>query len=227
MTRAEQYQGNIGNKFHADGSVRSFAGNTVISFIDHADPIFALFCRVRSMLQATSAGDCFTYLPDDSIHMTVFEGVCDQWRDASLWTHFLPVDCPLTEVDKLFEQRFRLAPVWKEVYMHAVGIKTDGGYGIALEPASAEDASRLRTYRDALRELLGIEFPGHDTYRYHISICYGVKSPTAAQETALDRFEKDAEHVIAQSNATFRVNAPHLTYFRNMFGFETERFARS
>ncbi len=23
MTRAEQYQGNIGNKFHADGSVRS------------------------------------------------------------------------------------------------------------------------------------------------------------------------------------------------------------
>lgn len=54
MTRAEQYQGNIGNKFYADGSVRSFAGNTVISFINHADPIFALFCRVRSMLQATS-----------------------------------------------------------------------------------------------------------------------------------------------------------------------------
>lgn len=51
MTRAEQYQGNIGNKFHADGSVRSFAGNTVISFIDHAAPIFALFCRVRSVLQ--------------------------------------------------------------------------------------------------------------------------------------------------------------------------------
>ena len=65
------------------------------------------------------------------------------------------------------------------------------------------------------------------TYRYHISICYGVKAPTAAQETALDRFEKDAEHVIAQSNVTFRVNTPHLTYFRNMFGFETERFARS
>ena len=43
MTRAEQYQGNIGNKFHADGSVRSFAGNTVISFINHAEPIFALF----------------------------------------------------------------------------------------------------------------------------------------------------------------------------------------
>lgn len=153
--------------------------------------------------------------------------LCDQWRDASLWTHFLPVDCPLTEVDKLFEQRFRLAPVWKEVYMHAVGIKTDGGYGIALEPASAGDASSLRTYRDALRELLGIEFPGHDTYRYHISICYGIKSPTAAQETALDCFEKDAEDVIAQSNVTFRVNAPRLTYFRNMFGFETERFARS
>ena len=42
------------------------------------------------------------------------------------------MDCPLTEVDKLFEQRFRLAPVWKEVYMHAVGIKTDGGYGLSL-----------------------------------------------------------------------------------------------
>lgn len=213
MTRAEQYQGNIGNKFHADGSVRSFAGNTVISFIDHAAPIFALFCRVRSVLQATSAGDCFTYLPDDSIHMTVFEGVCDQWRDASLWTHFLPVDCPLTEVDKLFEQRFRLAPVWKEVYMHAVGIKTDGGYGIALEPASAEDASRLRTYRDALRELLGIEFPA--MIRTWISYQYLLwgKVLQPQRRNALDRFEKDAEHVLAQSNVTFRDECTSLDVF--------------
>ena len=28
---------------------------------------------------------------------------------------------------------------------------------------------RLRTYRDALRELLGIEFPGHDTRYLRVS----------------------------------------------------------
>lgn len=226
MTRAEQYRRNIGNKFHEDGSVRDFAGNTVISFIDHTDPIFQLFCQVRAMLQSSCAGNCFTYLPDESIHMTVFEGVCNQWREAALWTNLLPVTSSLTDVDKLFEQQFRHAPALGNVFMRAVGIKTGGGYGISLEPKTLEDGEKLAAYREVLSKLMGIRFPGHDTYQYHISICYGVKMPNAVQEAALDAFEKDAAEFVVSQNIAFKVQEPHMTYFKNMFGFQITRFER-
>ena len=227
MTRGEQYQANIGNKFHPDGSVRAFAGNTVISFIDHHAPIFELFCAVRQMLKESTAGKCFTFLPDDSIHMTVFEGVCDQWREAAVWTKLLADDVPLEAIDKLFEERFARAGKLGSVRMRAVGVKNGGGYGIALEPAGPEDAARLKAYRDSLSELFGMRFPNHDAYRFHISICYGVFPPDAAQEALLDRFEREAAEFIAANKMEFDVCEPSMTYFRNMFAFETERIERA
>lgn len=227
MTRGEQYLANIGNKFHQDGSVRHFPGNTIISFIDHASPVFQLFCSVRQMLSDSCASECFAFLPDSSIHMTVFEGVCDQWRDASVWTTLLPADAPLGAVDALFEQKFSRAPKLGSVRMRAVGIKKGGGYGVALEPCTQEDAAKLRVYRDTMSDLMGIRFPNHDAYQYHISICYGVKPPAQQQETALDRFEQEANAFIAAQGIEFEVVEPHMTYFKNMFAFEKQRFERT
>lgn len=226
MTRGEQYLANIGNKFEEDGSVRYFPGNTIISFIDHKAPVFAMFCKVRQMLRESSAGECFAFMPDDSIHMTVFEGVCDQWREASVWTNLLALDAPLEDVDKLFEEKFKHAPKLGSVRMHAVGIKADGGYGVALRPCTQADEDKLRDYRSAMSELLGIRFPNHDSYRYHISICYGIKVPTAQQEKALDRYEEEASAFIAAQNMEFDVVEPDMTYFKNMFAFEKKRFER-
>ena len=41
---------NIGTKFNADGSVRFFPGNTIISKIDHNAPVFEEFKKIRQML---------------------------------------------------------------------------------------------------------------------------------------------------------------------------------
>lgn len=71
---------NIGTKFNADGSVRFFPGNTIISKIDHNAPVFEEFKKIRQMLADKPVARCVTMLPDDSIHMTVIEGVCHQWR---------------------------------------------------------------------------------------------------------------------------------------------------
>lgn len=226
MSRTEQYLANIGNKFEQDGSVRFFPGNTVISFINQKAPIFKLFCDVRKMLQESIAGDCFAYMPDDSIHMTVFEGVCDQWRDESVWTKLLPTDVQLTEVDKLFERLFVQSPRLGEVHMRAIGIKADGGYGISLLPCTQSDEQKLHTYRDQMSELFGIRFPNHDAYAYHISICYGIKAPTEEQEQELDRFEGKAAGYIAAKGVEFTVEQPDMTYFRSMYAFEKERFER-
>lgn len=226
MDRGESYLRNIGCKFDADGSVRFFPGNTVISFIDHGSPMFELFRETRALLKNSIAGECFTFLPDESIHMTVFEGVCDQWREESRWTKLLPITASLEEVDRLFEERFAGVKELGPICMRAARIRPGGGYSIGLEPYGREDAEALKGYRDAMSRAFGLRFPDHDTYGFHISICYGIKPPTEQQEAALDGFEAAANALIAQRSVVFHPAEPCMTYFRNMFRFEKARFDR-
>ncbi len=226
MTKQEAAVYNGKNKFNPDGSVRFFPGNTVISFIDHRDAVFALFQEVRAMLRGSAAADCVTFLPEDSAHMTVFEGVCDQWRRPEVWTKALPLDAPLTEVDAFFERQFQQAQLLGDARMRAVGLRVGGGYMMRLQPLERRDADSLKRYRDQLSELFTLRFPDHDAYGFHISLCYITKAPDAAQNDAFERFEREADAYIARKGTVFTVQAPQLTYFRDMFRFEPRRFER-
>ena len=93
---------NIGTKFNADGSVRFFPGNTVISFLEHDTKAWNCFTRIRSMLTDCAASRCATLMPDTSIHMTVFEGVCHYNRRPQAWFGDLPLDLPLEKADDVF-----------------------------------------------------------------------------------------------------------------------------
>lgn len=226
MTRIDRYQSNIGNKFDEQGNVRYFPGNTIISFIPHDSVAFNMVCEIRKTLKESGAGDCFCYLPDDSIHMTVIQGVCDQHREKHLWTNLLPLDAPLEDVDKLFEERFSQVKPLGKVRMRTVGLKVDETYGIFLMPETDADAERLRRYRDDVSINLGVRFPDHDRYRYHISICYGVRCPNAEQNAVLDHFEEIMNARIQAQPAVFEIAEPNMTYFRSMFRFEKARFER-
>ena len=226
MTRAEMYLKNIGNKFEHDGSVRYFPGNTVLSFIDHASPVFTRFQKVRKMLAESGAGECFTMLPDSSIHMTVFEGVCSEWRQPDVWTSLLAQDAELEDVDKVFEKQFSQVPKLGKVTMQTVGLNNHGGYAIKLKPACDESEEALVRYRDNLSKALGLRFPGHDAYTYHISICYGIQAPSGEQDEILNRYEQEASQDIINNPVIFELAEPNLTFFRNMFCFEKERFKR-
>lgn len=226
MTREEAVKYNGVSKFNPDGSVRFFPGNTIISFIDHEADIFQLFCEVRDMLKNSPAGDCVTFMPDSSIHMTVFEGVCDQWRKPESWTNKLPLDAPLEDVDKLFEAQFAKAKPLGEVRLKAVGLWQGSGYMMALEPLEESDRLKLKAYRDQMSDLFGIRMPNHDTYGFHISVCYITRPFSAEQKRALEEFEQKARAYIAEKGTVFTAREPNMTYFRNMFLFETARFKR-
>ena len=50
--------------------------------------------------------------------------------------------------------------------------KLFGGFSLLLEGFTHEDERLLRETRDKLSNLLGIKFPTHDTYIFHISLGY-------------------------------------------------------
>lgn len=218
---------NIGTKFNADGSVRFFPGNTIISKIDHNAQVFEHFKHIRGLLAAKPVARCVTMLPDDSIHMTVIEGVCHQWRSPEAWTKYLPLDCKLSEVDDLLEERMKGVKPLGEVRMKMEQVVSKSGIMIRLLPASDADLAELKRYRDEVSEATGLRLPNHDSYRFHISVCYYTKDPTAEEEQQLEDFFREADAYIAANDTTFTVQAPQLTFFDNMFCFNPFRIPRN
>ena len=217
---------NIGTKFNADGSVRFFPGNTIISKIDHNAPVFEEFKKIRQMLADKPVARCVTMLPDDSIHMTVIEGVCDQVRREGYWTSLLPLDCPLSATDALFEARFaELAPLGP-VTLRMSHVVCTGAILLRMEPVTPEDAARLSAYRDAASAALGLRFPNHDRYRFHITLGYFTREPSPEQEQALGEFCAQADRYIAQHDILMQAEEPQLTFFDSMFRFEPHRIPR-
>lgn len=219
-------QKNIGTKFNADGTVRRFPGNTIISMVNHGKDVFTHFLHVRELFMASPAAQCVTLLPLDSIHMTVIEGVCDQVRRPGYWTSLLPLDCPLSATDALFEARFaELAPLG-EVTLRMSHVVCTGAILLRMEPVTPADEARLRAYRDAASAALGLRFPNHDSYHFHITLGYFTKEPTPEQEQALMEFCAQADRYIAEHDIRMRAEEPLLTFFDSMFRFEPHRIPR-
>lgn len=219
-------QKNIGTKFNADGTVRRFPGNTIISMVNHGKDVFTHFLHVRELFMASPAAPCVTLLPLDSIHMTVIEGVCDQVRRPGYWTSLLPLDCPLSATDALFEARFaELAPLG-EVTLRMSHVVCTGAILLRMEPVTPADEARLRAYRDAASAALGLRFPNHDSYHFHITLGYFTKEPTPEQEQALMEFCAQADRYIAEHDILMRAEEPLLTFFDSMFRFEPHRIPR-
>lgn len=217
---------NIGNKFNEDGSVRFFPGNTIISLVDHNAPVFAEFCKIRQMLKSYPASHCMTLLPDESIHMTVFEGVCHQWRRADLWTSLLPLDCTLTQTDELFQRNLSGVKPLETVHMQMDSIALGYGVSVLLKPATPADEQELRRYRDDCSKALGICHAIHDTYRFHLSMGYLTTSATDEEEAQLREFAEKATAYIREKNIVFTAQQPQLTFFENMFYFHPNRIDR-
>ena len=217
---------NVGSKFNADGSVRFFPGNTVISMIDHGAPVFEQFKNIRAMFKALPASRCMSFMPDESIHMTIFEGVCHQWRRPEAWTTLLPLDCALSETDDLFEQRFARVRPLRPVHMRAQGIAGKGCFLILFAPETEGDAAELKRYRDDLSAAFGLRFPNHDTYGFHISIGYFTKEPTEQECAQIEAFRAAGNAYIAASDIRFVMQPPVLTYFDDMFFFSPTRIPR-
>lgn len=226
MSEAIRFGFDVGRKFNADGSPRRFPGNTIISPLVPGSEIFRLARDERDACLAGPFGACLTGLPDESLHMTVIQGVTDWMRDREHWTSLLATTAPLSEVDDLFAGLWRRRPAFPRVMMRADHLRFQSEVAIALRPADAEDNLRIRQWQSAMSSLFGVHFPGFDQYEFHISLCYGLRMPEGAEQKALEAEKRRFDGECAARPVVFQVPRPVLAYFDNMFRFPTERIAR-
>jgi hypothetical protein len=159
----------------------------------------------------------YTYLPLPSLHMTVFEGVCDAFRTANAWPDDLDPALSVDAVTKVFAGRmaglnlptgFTIAPV--EVY---------GGIGVNVTGAKPEDTANLWTARNLLREATGIHTGDFAAYQFHISLAYLRRFLTEAEALTMQDVSDQVLAMLQQDAATITLGPVAFCRFDDMHSF--------
>ena len=224
----KQYTKNVGRKFAKDGSYQHFEGNTIICKVKPDCSFYQVASTVSQKIQMTSPARSYTFLPQESFHMTMIQGVCDVDRSVELWSKYLSLDAKLEETDLFFTNEFSKANPFPEIKMVFDYIDISKNIIIIrLKPEDEKSREKLKEYRNHLANLLGIQFPDHNTYGFHLSIAYQIWENTMADDMELKQLIADLNEKFTISLPTFVVPNPVLTYFKSMEYFSEKLLERS
>lgn len=216
----KQYTKAVGEKFHEDGSVRAFPGNTVISKITADMPIYAGLVEAQERLKAVDAAGKYVFLPPASLHMTVMEGLCDQVRTPERWSQKLALHANWNDVNQfMFDCFSRMSPP-HSLTMRIAGFNFSRWPVLVLEPANPETTRALQNFREQFSQETGIRFPNHETYTFHISLAYQLIVLPNDAEGLLRETQQELYQTLSATYRVFELNTPRLTYFENMFRFD-------
>ena len=183
-----EYGATIGKKFYEDGSVRRYPGNTVVADILPGCPAYDVMATLRQWVMDEGLAEYMILMPEDSYHMTLFRGLNDQVREAPYWPAVLPKDMPMTKVDDRVSAAVEKAGLPGPARMKFDSISVSKTCMIVrLQPADEEQNRILRQFRDRGAENVGVFFPKHENYTFHITLAYTRIVPEGEREK-----EKDA-----------------------------------
>jgi hypothetical protein len=215
----------VGRKFHRDGSARSFPGSSLVSALEPASSQVRLLQQVQRACRAERFGDRFTYLPTDSFHVTAFDLICDQVREAPHWSARLPLDTPLAETDRAIQGWLRDVEPWPDrlaMRFDRLGpVQTT--LHAQLEPADPATADALASFRDRVAEATGVRHPTHDHYRFHVSLAYLLVDLEPEEQRAWERFRARIDADLQRRFDGLTLPSPRLVFFDTMCAFPERR----
>ena len=221
-----QYGSTIGIKFYEDGSVRRYPGNTVVADILPGCKAYEVMSQLRQWVIDAGLDDHLILLPEDSYHMTLFRGLNDQVRREPYWPEALPKDAPMTQVDDHVSTAVEKAGLPGPVRMKFDRVNVSRNCMIVhLQPADEEQNRILRQFRDRGAENVGVFFPKHDQYIFHISLAYVRIVPEGEAAERLEALKEKIDAYIA-TQPEFYTAQPYMAYYDDMLRFHPERIPR-
>lgn len=212
----------IGKKFHPDGSVRKYPGNTVVCMIPPNTYVYEQLIRLWDDFRLSGLSDHYIALPPASYHMTLFSGVNDQVRSQEYWSRHLPLDATIGETDRFFQRQFQDVPVHVvsgiEIMFDQVHLD-DQDFRILLKPRHPEDDSTLASIRDQLSKRFGVHQPNHRQYRLHITLAYLWRKQDREQMKRVDEWIANTNRELQHNPVWFHLQTPELVLYDHMFDF--------
>lgn len=181
-------------KFDDAGQVLPTPGLTLICHIDPASSSHSALCRVQDGLRRGAHSSAFAFLPPDSFHMTVFDGVIDYDRSPDGWPRDLPTEATLDNVEAHWCNRVHDLDLQRRFAIEVTQVA--GGYTCLVRGADDEQETALRTCRDQVSHALSLRRPNHDVYQFHITLAYQITwlDPEAAAEVVTLSSQLFADH---------------------------------
>lgn len=208
----------VGLKFTEEGAPLACPGYTTICHVDPASDAFRALVAAQDALKAGLLASAFTFMPADSLHMTIFEGVIDYSRTADRWPAHLSLDATIAEATKDAAARLKEHPCQQEFKLRPVEVF--GGFTVGITGATDDEETGLRKTRNALRDALNLHRPDHDAYQFHVTLAYLLRwlSRDEAQEVV------DVSHSVAnallQDMPTLTLGPVELCSFETMHRFD-------
>ena len=215
----------IGRKFHADGSVRHFPGNTLVCHVRQG-PLFAALARAHATMTMANGARAWSFLPPSSWHMTVFDGVCHNLLATAPRPADLPMDASGATVDAFVLDRLRgwHAGPALPLRLAPTGIRLGAKGGIGVQLAEADDDARadLRGLRDRIADRLDLRRPNHSGYGFHITFAYLTARPTETAQREMNTAVTTASTEFCETVPEIRFDDIAVCLFDDMAAFHPQ-----
>ena len=207
-------------KFDQDGHAIPYYGNTIISFLNtFRYRIFSESIKVWERMRKAGFAKRLAFLPPSSFHMTVLSLCREIDRGTDRWPSGVPDDAKFAEIDACLKERVERIPYPEEIWMEP---EICEAHRIVLCPADEESGRKLKDYRDTVSAATGIRHPGHDTFRYHISLAYRLQEFSQEEKQEEEAISKELTEVIKKRVAPFCIPAPQFVIFNDMMSYEPD-----
>jgi hypothetical protein len=214
-----RYTPTVAHKFHSDGTVKAFAGNSVIAFVNRHSPQFQEITRTQDRLRRLSFDQKLAFLPANSFHMTVIDLLCDQVRDVAHWSTKLPPHVPIEEATSFMKDRINELPGCEPFMMAYDSFEIRDVCVLNLRPVDKTSSAILSAYRDQVANVTGVRLPNHDSYRFHITLAYTVGELQDEEEREAAAVIDEIHSRLADSFGSFEADQPMFCTFLDMAAF--------
>lgn len=195
-----------------------YYGTTIISYMNTDEfPIFHAAEWAQNELKKCSfAKTKLAFLPSDSFHMTI-ESLCREVdRGGPTWPPMIPADARFPQIDATLKEIVDSIPMPEHIMVEVDSCEVTK---IVLKPHSAEDAEKLKQYRDQVADKTGIHHPWHDGFRYHITLDYKVFDLNEKEEAERDAVCDVLTAELKKRVAPFEVPKAKFVIFNDMMSY--------
>ena len=215
-------------KFNPNGTPRPFKGNTVISHLPAQCKLRDEMVSIHEELMRSSYIHKLGPTSTDSYHMTVYPGANDQDRGVSAWPSYVPIRATIEECNIKVGEKIASAqlecklPLRMRIDADATLARKTAS-GLTLAGVDSVEEKKLRSLRNQISALYGLQLPDQDTYRFHMTMSYQI-APFTSQEWASYQtmFSRHVNRIV-QEIPVIELGVLEYCTFDDMFRFEPRK----
>ena len=220
-------------KFSTNGSVRPFAGNTVVCHLPQQSRLLDAISALGDALRTSSFANKLAVLPQDSYHATILGGLNDQDRQRYGWPSDIPINTPIADCNHIIGERIAQFRTHTPLPLRfrldkEKTLAPQRPCGLQLVPVDENEKHKICRLRDRMSDdVFRYRTSDHDTFGFHISMAYQMRGLATAERQEYQSILMQHLPAIVAAAPVIELGIPEFCTFENMYRFEIKMLLRT